>query len=84
MDKTINISTLKDILDKVPIECVDSFLIDLKGWIELCHKGRILQKQFPWMIEYDDTTIPRLNDWGNKVHIQIKIKDNPDLSKENE
>lgn len=74
-NKIIKISNLKDIIDKVPIDCIDSFLVDLKSRIELTHKGNALKKLLPeWMIEHDDTTIQWVNDWKNEADIQIEIK----------
>lgn len=79
----IEISSLKDIVDKVPIECIDSFLIDLKSWIELTHKWNQLKKMFPWMIEHDDTTIQWVNDWKNEADIQIDFIATPSTDESN-
>lgn len=73
MKDIIEIKTLKDIIDKVPKESIDIFLNDLRSWIELTHKWNELKKHFPWMIEHDDTTIQRVDDWKNEATINIEL-----------
>jgi hypothetical protein len=72
--ETIKISSLKDIIDKVPIENVESFLVDLRSRIWLTHTSNQLKKILPpWSIEYDDTTIQRVNDGENYANIKIDL-----------
>lgn len=70
----IEISSLKEIIDKVPIDCIDSFLVDLKSRIEITHKANELMKVLPaWSLVHDDTTIQRVNDWENYADIKIDL-----------
>lgn len=73
MKESIEIKTLKDIVDKVPKESIDIFINDLKSWIYLTYKWMELEKQFPWMIEQDDTTMKWLDDWKNNATVNIKF-----------
>jgi len=76
MDKKgiIEIKTLKDIIDKVPLWAIDIFLVDLKEWIKLNHDLNKMSEILPkWSIVHDNISLQWINDWKNYANIQINL-----------
>lgn len=71
---TIDIETIKDIVDKVPRDQLDVFLQDLKEHILTCDRVDEVQSKFPWVkVDYHTGIIHRINDGKNEAHIQITL-----------
>lgn len=76
--ETIKIKTLKDVIDKVPTEKLDYFLLDLKNWvllhknIELAKKDKIINKELD--IETSET-MDWIDDDDNKQNIKVVLSE---------
>lgn len=70
----ISISSIKDIIDNVPEENMESFLKDLHKWVLVCRKVRDFN--IPWgrLKMFDENTMQRVNDWENYVNVNIDVK----------
>lgn len=70
----IKISTLEDIVDNVPTDALDTFLVDLKNWALLYKE---IKKLKPNVESKYPSTMLWINDWKNEANITISatIKD---------
>ena len=77
-EETIKIKTLKDVIDKVPTEKLDYFLLDLKNWvllhknIELAKKDKIINKELD--IKTSET-MNWIDDDDNKQNIKVVLSE---------
>ena len=73
-DNTISISTLEDIVNKVPIKDIDTFLVDLKNRLLLTQWAIEINKQMWAEIVVQSTKeMLWINDWNNEQNIHIDI-----------
>jgi len=69
----ISIKSVSDIVNKVPLEDIDNFMVDLKWWY-ICMMWAIkFNNIVPWTIQVDYNEIIRINDWKNDKNVNITI-----------
>lgn len=71
--KTIKIETLEDIINKVPTENLEMFLIDLKSFVTLRKSVNILTELIGAKHETKEY-MQWINDGKNKVTVTVKTK----------
>jgi len=74
MTKTIDIKTLQDIIDKVPLDNIDMFLVDLKNWFVMTKQIEDIKWLLPkGSVVHDTTTLNWINDGSHDADVQIDI-----------
>jgi hypothetical protein len=72
-DEEINIETLSDIVDKVPLESLDCFMTDLKAWVNMAKTAKDVNNLFDFYVLSVPKSIRWIDDGRNDVEINVEI-----------
>ncbi len=70
----ISIKSVSDIVNKVPLEDIDNFIKDLKGWYIMMHGVKKFNSILWWGITTNYEEMVRVNDWKNDKNMNIILK----------
>lgn len=76
----ISIKSVSDIVDKVPLEDIDNFITDLKGWYTMMKTIKTfdsvlwISKLVKWWVQTNYNEMLRVNDWKHDKNVNITLK----------
>ena len=69
MEARLPMKTIQDVVDKVPLESVDLFLVDFWNWLKIHKEIKKLTKD----VEMNDEVFMWIDDWKNDINLTIQI-----------
>ena len=70
----IEITTLEDIIKKVPMEDLETFITDLRAWLLISYNVEMLKAKLPvGMMLSTPTTMSWINDWKNDINTNVTV-----------